>query len=75
MDYRTPANPGFLGSQWRPKAAALLAFVLVNLAATEYLAWAFLRLGYFFEPSRFHVAGVGIYQPFSWVKWEVQYWR
>ena len=75
MEYRTPINPGFLGSQWRPKVAALLAFLLVNVAATEYLAWAFLRLGYYFEPARFHIAGVGLYQPFSWLKWEIQYWR
>ena len=75
MEYRTPINPGFLGSQWRPKLAALIAFVLVNVTATEYLAWAFLRLGYYFEPTRFHIAGVGIYQPFSWIKWEVLYWR
>lgn len=75
MDYRTPVNPGFLGSQWQPKFASLLAFLIVNVTATEYLAWAFLRLGYFFEPSRFHVGGVGIYPPFCWIKWEVQYWR
>jgi type IV secretion system protein VirD4 len=75
MEYRTPLNPGFLGSQWRPKLAALLAFVLVNEIATEYLAWAFLRLGYFFESARFHIAGVGLYHPFCWIKWEVQYWR
>jgi type IV secretion system protein VirD4 len=75
MEYRTPINPGFLGSQWRPKLAALIAFLLVNAAATEYLAWAFLRLGYSFEPARFQIAGVGLYQPFNWIKWEVQYWR
>jgi type IV secretion system protein VirD4 len=75
MEYRTPINPGFLGSQWRPKLAALLAFLLVNVAATEYLAWAYLRLGYYFEPATFQIAGVGLYQPFSWIKWEVQYWR
>jgi hypothetical protein len=75
MEYRTPLNPGFLGSQWRPKLAALLAFVLVNEIATEYLAWAFLRLGYFFESARFHIAGLGLYHPFCWIKWEVQYWR
>ncbi len=75
MEYKTPVNPGFLGSQWRPKLAALLAFLLVNVAATEYLAWAFLRLGYYFEPARLHVAGVGLYQPFCWIRWEFQYWR
>lgn len=75
MNYQTPINPGFLGSQWRPKLAALLAFLLVNVAATEYLAWAFLQLGYSFEPARFQMAGVGLYQPFCWIKWEVQYWR
>lgn len=75
MEYRKPENPGFLGSQWRPKIAALLAFVLINASATEYLAFAFLRLGKQFELTSFHIFGLGLYEPFSWAKWSVQYWR
>src|SRR5690348_18374343 len=72
--YRTPRNPGYLGGyNWRATILGLLLLVVVNFAATQYIATKF-RYQRALGPALMRTkAGSGIYQPFSWMHWGWHY--
>ena len=67
--YRIPSDPGFVGGyNWSAVLTGLFLLVLVNIAATQFVAY---RLEY--QPAlgralfRYHLHSV--YQPFAWATW------
>jgi type IV secretion system protein VirD4 len=67
--YRTPRKPGYLGGyNWRATAFGLLLLVVVNFAATQYIAAQFQYQPALGRPVLQTRTG-GIYQPFAWVVW------
>lgn len=67
--YRTPRKPGYLGGyNWRATAFGLLLLVIVNFAATQYIAAQFQYQPALGRPLLRSKTG-GIYQPFAWVFW------
>src|SRR4051794_12983012 len=67
--YRTPRKPGYLGGyNWRATALGLLLLVVVNFAATQYIAAQFQYQPALGRPLLQTRTG-GIYQPFAWVVW------
>ena len=71
--YRNPPDPGFVGGyNWSAMFVGLLLLVLVNIGATQFVAY---RLEY--QPAlgspllryQFH----SIYQPFAWAPWLLRY--
>jgi type IV secretion system protein VirD4 len=67
--YRTPRRPGYLGGyNWRATVFGLLLLVVVNFAATQYIAAQFQYQPALGQPLLTTKTG-GIYQPFAWVVW------
>ena len=71
--YRTPRSPGYLGGyNWRATSLGLLLLVLVNVAATQFIAAKFqyqIALG----APLIRMGSAGLYQPFAWVLWGWRY--
>jgi type IV secretion system protein VirD4 len=68
--YRTPQKPGYLGGyNWRATCLGLLLLVVVNFAATQYVAARFQYQPALGRPLTRMKTGVGIYQPFAWIIW------
>jgi type IV secretion system protein VirD4 len=67
--YRTPRKPGYLGSyNWRATCFGLLMLVVVNFAATQFIATSFQYQPALGRPL-IRAKGGGIYQPFAWMIW------
>src|SRR5258708_18288112 len=73
--YRNPPDPGFVGGyNWSAMFVGLLLLVLVNIGATQFVAY---RLE--FQPAlgspllRYQLHS--IYQPFAWSPWLLRYGR
>src|SRR3954449_11097438 len=71
--YRNPPDPGFVGGyNWSAMFVGLLLLVLVNIGATQFVAY---RLAY--QPAlgspllRYQLHS--IYQPFAWAPWLLRY--
>src|SRR5215471_7176539 len=71
--YRNPPDPGFVGGyNWSAMFVGLLLLVLVNIGATQFVAY---RLEY--QPAlgspllRYQLHS--IYQPFAWAPWLLKY--
>ena len=71
--YRNPPDPGFVGGyNWSAMFVGMLLLVLVNIGATQFVAY---RLEY--QPAlgspllRYQLHS--IYQPFSWAPWLLRY--
>src|SRR3954447_15390778 len=71
--YRNPPDPGFVGGyNWSAMFVGLLLLVLVNIGATQFVAY---RLEY--QPAlgspllRYQLHS--IYQPFAWAPWLLRY--
>lgn len=68
--YRTPKKPGYLGSyNWRATCFGLLMLVVVNFAATQFIAARFQYQPALGRPLGRMKSGGGIYQPFAWMVW------
>jgi len=68
--YRTPQKPGYLGGyNWRPTCFGLLLLVMVNFAATQFIAARFEYQSTLGRPLVRSKTGGGIYEPFAWVIW------
>lgn len=67
--YRTPRKPGYLGGyNWRATCFGLLMLVVVNFAATQFIAASFKYQTALGRPLIRTKVG-GIYQPFAWMIW------
>src|SRR5664279_1209028 len=67
--YRTPPDPGFVGGyNWTAMLVGLFLLVLVNITATQFVAY---RLEY--QPALgrplFRYQLHSVYQPFAWAPW------
>jgi type IV secretion system protein VirD4 len=68
--YRTPQKPGYLGGyNWRATCFGLLLLVVVNFAATQFIAARFEYQPALGRPLLRSKTGGGVYQPFAWVIW------
>src|SRR5215831_11556762 len=68
--YRTPEKPGYLGGyNWRATCFGLLMLLVVNFAATQFIAARFEYQPALGRPLLRTKIGGGIYQPFAWVTW------
>ena len=71
--YRMPRSPGYLGGyNWRATCCGLLLLVVVNFAATQYIAARFQFQSALGAPIIRTKHG-GLYQPFAWVVWGWHY--
>jgi len=71
--YRTPRKPGYLGGyNWRATVFGLLLLVVVNFAATQYIAARFQYQSALGQPL-LRTRGGGLYEPFAWVFWGWHY--
>jgi type IV secretion system protein VirD4 len=71
--YRIPQKPGYMGAyNWRATTFGLLLLTAVNFGATQYIAARFQYQAALGSPM-LHTRGGGIYEPFSWVLWGLQY--
>ena len=71
--YRTPRSPGYLGGyNWRATGLGLLLLVVVNFAATQFIAAKFRYQSALGAPIM-HVGNGSIYEPFAWVIWGWHY--
>src|SRR5215467_10334728 len=67
--YRTPKKPGYLGGyNWRATCFGFLMLVVVNFAATQFIAARFQYQPALGTPLVRTKVG-GIYQPFGWIVW------
>ena len=67
--YRRPQKPGYVGGyNWRASCLGLFMLVVVNFAATQYVAARFQYQNALGQPV-FRRNKVGIYQPFAWMVW------
>ena len=67
--YRTPRKPGYLGGyNWRATCFGFLMLVVVNFAATQFIAARFRYQPALGTPLVRTKVG-GIYQPFGWIVW------
>ena len=71
--YRNPPDPGFVGGyNWSAVFVGLLLLVLVNIGATQFIAF---RLEY--QPALghplLHYQLHSVYQPFAWAPWLLRY--
>src|SRR5579872_5181542 len=67
--YRTPKKPGYLGGyNWRATCFGLLMLLVVNFAATQYVAARFEYQPALGRPLLRTNQG-GVYQPFAWIIW------
>ena len=68
--YRTPKKPGYLGGyNWRATCFGLLLLLVVNFAATQFIAARFDYQPALGRPLLRSKRGGGIYEPFAWVIW------
>ena len=68
--YRTPQKPGYLGGyNWPATCLGLLLLVVVNFAATQYVAARFRYQPALGSPLTRLKTGVGVYEPFAWIIW------
>jgi type IV secretion system protein VirD4 len=68
--YRTPKKPGYLGGyNWRATCFGLLLLLVVNFAATQFIAARFDYQPALGRPLLRSKRGGGIYVPFAWVIW------
>ena len=68
--YRTPKKPGYLGGyNWRATCFGLLLLLVVNFAATQFIAARFEYQPALGRPLLRSKTGGGIYEPFAWVIW------
>jgi type IV secretion system protein VirD4 len=68
--YRRPQKPGYVGGyNWRASCLGLLMLVVVNFAATQYVAARFQYQGALGHPVFLTNRGIGIYEPFAWMIW------
>lgn len=71
--YRTPRDPGFLGGyNWPAVITGLLLLALVNVAATQFIAWRF-RYQPALGTPLVRTEKFAIYQPFAWVQWVLKH--
>lgn len=71
--YRTPRTPGYLGGyNWRATSLGLLFLLVVNFAATQYIAAEFNYQAALGSPALRTGEG-GIYEPFAWIFWGWHY--
>ena len=71
--YRTPPDPGFVGGyNWPAMLAGLLLLVLVNIAATQFVAFRFEYQAALGAPL-FRYGLHCVYQPFAWARWLLRY--
>lgn len=71
--YRTPRDPGFIGSyNWPAMLSGLSLLLLVNVAATQYVANRF-RYQPALGTPLFRTFDAAIYQPFAWAPWLLQF--
>jgi type IV secretion system protein VirD4 len=71
--YRTPQSPGYLGGyNWRATGLGLLLLVVVNFAATQFIAAKFRYQSALGVPLM-HVGNASVYEPFAWVVWGWHY--
>ena len=67
--YRTPTKPGYLGAyNWRATCFGLLSLVIVNFAATQFIAARFQYQPALGHPLLRSNTG-GVYEPFAWIAW------
>jgi len=67
--YRTPRKPGYLGGyNWRATCFGFLMLVVVNFAATQFIAARFRYQPALGTPLVRTKVG-GIYHPFGWIVW------
>ncbi len=67
--YRTPRNPGYVGSyNWRATITGLTMLVFVNFAATQYIAARFQYQPALGQPL-VRTRSAAFYQPFAWCVW------
>jgi type IV secretion system protein VirD4 len=67
--YRTPPNPGFVGGyNWRAMFTGLLLLIVVNAAATQFVAYRFRYQAALGKPLLF-LNGKPLYAPHLWAKW------
>src|ERR1035441_5926537 len=67
--YRTPPDPGFVGGyNWTAMLAGLLLLAVVNVAATQFIAYRFQYQRALGAPL-FHYGVHSVYQPLAWVPW------
>jgi type IV secretion system protein VirD4 len=68
--YRIPRKPGYLGGyNWRASCFGLFMLVIVNFAATEYIAARFQYQAALGHPVVRTSNGMGVYEPFAWMVW------
>jgi type IV secretion system protein VirD4 len=68
--YRTPRKPGYLGGyNWRATCFGLLMLVVVNFAASQFIAASFQYQRALGRPLIRTNGGGGIYEPFAWMVW------
>ena len=71
--YKTPKDPGHLGGYlWKPTGLGLLLLLVVNGAATQFVACHFdyqHALGW----PLFRNPRLAVYQPFAWASWLLKY--
>jgi type IV secretion system protein VirD4 len=67
--YRMPPDPGFVGGyNWHAMLVGLLLLLLVNAAATQFIAYRFDYQTALGRPL-LRLPQYSIYQPFAWIAW------
>lgn len=77
-DPKTPLNPGFIGGfQWKPLMTGVLFFLLWQQGITQFIAFRARQFGFSFDHPLLAISGWSVYQPFSWVPWDLLHliWR
>lgn len=71
--YRTPPDPGFVGGyNWPAMLTGLGLLLVVNIAATQFVAYKFRYQAALGAPLFIH-SGHAIYQPTAWAFWLLQH--
>lgn len=71
--YRTPRPPGYLGGyNWRATSLGLLFLLVVNFAATQFIAARFDYQPALGKPA-FNAGKGRVYEPFAWIVWGWHY--
>ncbi|MCZ2075459.1 MAG: type IV secretory system conjugative DNA transfer family protein [Bryobacterales bacterium] len=67
--YRTPPDPGFVGGHnWPAMLGGLFMLVIVNIIATQFVAYRFDYQAALGTPL-FRYGKYSVYQPFAWAEW------
>jgi type IV secretion system protein VirD4 len=67
--YRTPPDPGFVGGyNWPGVIAGLVLLLVVNAAATQFIAHRFAYQAALGIPV-YSFGDASVYQPFAWAPW------